>query len=349
MHRQSIGGYSRAMGDDLTQAVYALAGPLSLAFVSSIVQASAALIECNVLLNSSCTNFEGYSASLGFISTILILGFFICFFFAHLRAKLPEKFLYYFSVFLLLWWGVGVCVTTFQVTVIPDTKYFMTWLGFFTSALIAYSEFEQFSLLIDRLNTFEVYFQSTLYLIIFSIVEMISSIVYCTTLSCSSNSIFGIVIGASSFILCIIFLKTQHVDEISNKLIVFLCLLWTVGFCVLSLSGPFRYAGNGFFSSLACFILTFYIAQSKLFPFSSSFVASYQSHPHGLKKSAQDLTSANFASDNPQHVNKKSHAFILSNPGHVDESVSSSASGATGLYNSDMPSNSDQQSIREVV
>lgn len=53
---------------------------------------------------------------------------------------------------------------------------------------------------------------------------------------------------------------------------VILCFWWTITLCLLTLGGPFFFAGNGFFGCVLSFILSFVVAHAKLFPLNEHFM-----------------------------------------------------------------------------
>lgn len=267
----SLGAYSRKDGDDLEQVVYALAGPLTLTFLASTIQAAAAIDTC--VKAADCTGLQGYSVALGIVSASMLLVFFIAFAIEFARERLPDKSLLYMTGFLLLWWIVGVAFTTFQVTVVPDTRYFASWASLIFSAFVAHSEFEQFSQLVSDIRALERHSQATFYLFLASAVETAAAVFPCVDLTCTGVEIYGIILGATSLIVSIVLLRvdSDKLGFIGNLMAVYLVIWWTVGLGILTLAGPFKFAGNGFFSCWSAFLLSFFVAQGKIFPQSENF------------------------------------------------------------------------------
>jgi len=313
---QSIGGYSRRDGDDLGDAVYALSGPLILLVLASLLQTSAAADNCQNFLpsvNATCTNVMGYSLALGLISVIGMLGFFVAYSVESLRERLHEKTLYYMSISLLLWWSFGVAFTTFQTTTVPDLRYFSSWLCLLLSAQIAHSEFEQFASLMDKINHMERYSRSIFYLCLSSLVVTASSVFACVDVVCEPKEAFGISIGLISFVMTLALWRLNFkAEDIANKLAVLIAVLWFFSVCILTLLGPFRTAGNGFFSSCACFLLSFYIAHGLCFPFTNSFGTTHNRKPDSPKAKVKEFRSRD--GDNEIAVQKTTHAFFVSTP-----------------------------------
>ena len=325
---QSLGGYSRRDGDDLGDAVYALSGPLLLITAISLLHTSASIDTCvNFLpiINATCTEINGYSVALGLISTIFLFGFFIIFSLEKYRDRLPEKSLYYLSIGLLIWWGLGVAITTFQVTTIPDTRYFSVWMCFILSAHIARSEFEQFAMLLDKIKDLNGHARSIFYLCLASLVVTVSSVFTCVDLTCEAREQFGIAIGSIGFLLAIGLLRLHMVaEDIATKLAVFIAVLWFFSLCVLSLLGPFRFGSNGFFGTWACFLLSFYIAHGMCFPFSKPFGSMTSTSEQNIQsKNKLQSNNPSFGRDGDLNIDKKTRVFFVSSP---TASVNGSAS-----------------------
>jgi hypothetical protein len=262
----SIGVYSRRDGDGLTTAVYALSGPLLLTFLASILQSAASIVACTN--STDCLGLRGYSVALGIVSASLLLVFAIAFSIEYCRERIHEKTLMILCGGLFVWWIVGVAVTTFQITVIPDTRYFATWASLIFSALVAVTEFDQFSALVDELNGMERHSQATFYLLLASVVETAAAVFPCVDVACSGLVIYAIVFGGLSVLLCLILLilGPGRWYEIGSAISIFLVFWWTVGLGVLTLSGPFPLGGNGFFACWSGFLLSFFVAQNRMFP-----------------------------------------------------------------------------------
>jgi len=267
----SLGAYSRKDGDDLTQAVYALAGPLALTFLASTIQAASSIDTC--VRTSDCSGLQGYSVALGVVSSGLLLAYLILFSIEFTRERLHDKSLLFLAGFLLVWWIVGVAFTTFQVTVIPDTRYFASWASLIFAAFIAHSEFEQFARVISDIRALERHSQATFYLFLASIVELAAAVFPCADVTCTGIEIYGILVGATSLIISVVLLRvdSDRLGFAGNLMTIYLVAWWTIALAVLTLAGPFRFAGNGFFSCWCGFLLSFFVAQGKLFPHSENF------------------------------------------------------------------------------
>ena len=268
----SVGAYSRKDGDDLEQAVYALAGPLFLMFLASSIQAAAAINFCsNVALD--CSDLNGFSVALGVVSGSLLLLFFLVFAVESWRERIPDKSLLYLAGGLLVWWSVGVAFTTFQITIVPDTRYFASWASLIFAALVAHSEFDQFSQLVSDIRALERHSQATFYLLLASIVETAAAVFPCVDVGCGGLEIYAIIAGALSIVVCLILLRvsSSKLGMFGNVMAIYLVIWWTLGLGILTLSGPFLIGGNGFFACWCGFLLSFFVAQGKIFPQSENF------------------------------------------------------------------------------
>jgi hypothetical protein len=271
----SIGAYSRKDGDDIETAVYALGGPLALLFLSSVLQAAASIDECS--FRADCTQLYGYSVALGIVSASLLLIFFVAFAIPFCRERLHEKVLLGLTAGLLLWWCVGVALTTFQVTVRVTTKYIASFVALIFAALIAHSEFEQFRQLVSGVKALERHSQATFYLFLSSLVETAAAVFSCVDVVCTGVEIYGIILGGISLVLCAILLRADSDDlgVVGDILVSFQVVWWVVGLGIMTIGSgaPFPQAGNGFFSCWACFLLSCFVVQAKVFPQSENFMS----------------------------------------------------------------------------
>ena len=251
----AAGAYSRRGGDDLAVAVWALGGPLTLTLMSSVLQAAATLTLCQSAAFATlggCTGLYGFGAALGIVSALLITLYLVAF--ALARDRLHEKSMLYLSGFLFLWWIAGVGATTFSATtyVIGGTAYFSTWAALIFSALVLHSEWEQFQTIAASVQALEVHSRATFYLLIASIVNFISSIAVCTTACSLGTTIYAIIVGPVSAIICLLFLRvdSERLGGADKVLAIFLAVWWSFGFAVQTIGGPFVFTGNGFLGSL---------------------------------------------------------------------------------------------------
>ena len=252
---------------------------MSLCLMSSVVQAASALNACNnpgsavwivIMASGGCTGIYAFSIALGIISTVLIAAYLLAFTF--FRDRLPDRSLLYLAGFLFLWWIIGVASTTFQMNVIPNTAYFSTWSSFIFSGLILHSEWEQFQVAAARIAQLEQATRATFYCVLASIVNFASAVTFCVQQNCPPLNIYALVVGPISLVVCLIFLRVEpeRFGGADKPLSVFLVLWWSIAVGVQCVGGPFIIAGNGLFSCFAAFVLSFFVAQSRIFPVSNN-------------------------------------------------------------------------------
>lgn len=271
----SLGAQSRRGGDDLTTAVWSLGGALTLTLLAGSLEGIAAISFCaDPKYGTPCQDIYAFAVALGFVSSLLIAAYLLFFTFGD-RTKLPDKSMYYMSIFLVLWWIAGVGATTFQTNVRTDTQYFATWAALIFSCMVMHSEWSQFRDVVVHIRQFEASNRAIFYMLLASIVEFVAAIPACATgtpytgtSSCDGNAIYALIVGPISLVICGIFLKVdpETLGTAEKFLSVFTVLWWTVALGVLTISGPFIISGNGFFATWAGFCCSFFVAQARLFP-----------------------------------------------------------------------------------
>jgi len=271
---QMSAGYSRRDGDDLTVAIWSLSGPVALTAFAGIVEVAAAATACADI--QSCFGLAGFAVALGIISTIFLTIYLVFFNFS--RTSLPERSMLYLSAFLFLWWAAGVGATTFinpydndqGIPFFAGTQYFATWCAFLCSGLILHSEWEQFRNMISKMQGLEYSSRSTFYLLLASLVEVISAAFLCGNqkTTCSSQEIYALVVGCLSMVLCILLLRVdrEKFQGFDKAICLFLVFWWSIAMGYLTIAGPFIDADNGFFSTWIAFFASFFVAQSRIFP-----------------------------------------------------------------------------------
>ncbi|KAH9251949.1 hypothetical protein BASA81_010153 [Batrachochytrium salamandrivorans] len=234
---------TRRDGADMTTAVWSLGGPLSLTLFASVIQSAAAIQTCTLV---PCEGLLAYSVALGLVSAIFISVYLVLFTFA--RDRLPEKSMMFLALFLFVWWMAGVGALTFDASNLGVfTAYFAIWASFLFSGFIMHTEFTQFKSVVQRVGGMANEAKATFYLLLASLVELISAGVTCAD-TCSGVEIYALVVGGLSALLCLIMLKVDgdRFRGMEKAIAVFLCLWWAVGMGVLTIIGPFC----EFFSSL---------------------------------------------------------------------------------------------------
>ena len=223
------------------------------------IQAASAIQGC---VNATvCTDLLGYNVSVGVVSSVLVLGYLILFTF----ASLPEQSMMILSIFLFIWWMAAVAVLTFYFTVGVGAAYFAIWMCFLLSGFIMHSEVSQFRTAVDRVNSLESGGKYTFYLLLASLVELIAAGVVCGA-GCGGYQIYAVIVGAISFLFCLILLLASTSYSVQRVSSIFLCLWWAVGTGVLTILSPFLVVGNGFFACWFAFFVSFLMAQDHFFP-----------------------------------------------------------------------------------
>jgi len=226
----------------------------------SLVEMIAASQVCDIdMPNGSCNGTRGYQVALGLISLVIaaLVGLM-----AHFGKFTHPGNQAAVSAFLFLWWLAGVIVATFFgdfQTTQQAAGYFSTWFAFVTTLLALVNTSDSIEHGMDKtLNSVR---KPLFFLAIASLVTMGAAIGPCSG-NCSGYAAWAIVASVvSAFIAIVLFFLPTRVERKSMRIIgYFLVIWWIFAAACLTLGGPFRVAGNGFFGSFAALIASAWFA-----------------------------------------------------------------------------------------
>jgi len=248
-----------------------VAGLGSLLITSTIVVAQASQ-NCNNA--DKCESWNAYAIALGCVSLFMSFGLVL-----RIYCKKPEKsikwinkYMPYLSVFLTLWWGVGVATCTFDGPFEnTGNGFFATWIAFFISIYICQITIAKFGSVLKRCkNDIGDPQQRVMGMIwVLSFAEAYSCLLQMDERTVPGNEKssaqeeWGLACSLVSAGLIIIFLflepRLQRLRGQPGLLAYFLVPWWLFGAGVLTFDEPFTVTGNGYFCAWGCFCGSCYL------------------------------------------------------------------------------------------
>jgi len=258
------------------QTIIAALGSL---FISSTIVLAQASQDCNNA--DKCESWNAYAIALGCVSLFMSFGLVL-----KIYCKNPEKritwitkHIPYLSVFLTLWWGIGVVTCTFDGPFEnTGNGFFACWIAFFISIYLCQITIAKFGLVLERCkNDIGDPQQRVMGIImVLSFAEAYSCLLQMDEKTGSSNKKssaqeeWGLACSLISAGLIIIFLFLEpRLDRLRGQpglLAYFLVPWWLFGAGVLTFDEPFTATGNGYFCAWGCFCEScylLYLAQSE--------------------------------------------------------------------------------------
>jgi len=227
-----------------------------IAFFSLMVMIVAAQM-CDNLRNGDCEDTRAYEVAVGAFSFIIAFLAFLIHFFGRLQNVTHQAVI---SAFLFVWWVAGVIVLTFfgefQNT-LNANGYFGAWGAFIMSAFALVAVSPRFEESIDRNFHVHSVRKPLFFLAIASAVVLGAAIAPCSPRSnCHGYSLYALVVASFSLLLSLIFLfmPARLERTVMKGVAWFFLLWWAFGVGVLTLGGPFRHTGNGYFGSYAALL-----------------------------------------------------------------------------------------------
>ena len=100
-----------------------------------------------------------------------------------------------------------------------------------------HSEFSQFRSVVNSVSTFKYSSRYAFYLLLASIIEVISAAFVCGNVTCEANEIYALSVGGVSIVLCLLLLKVEPEKfRGSDKgVTLFLALWWGVAMAFLTI------------------------------------------------------------------------------------------------------------------
>lgn len=242
---------------------------MGILFLTSIVVTAQASQDCEKA-TVRCKSWSAYAVALGFVSALLSLYLFLTMTFLRERQEgRTKKILPYCSLFLTLWWGIGVATCTFD-GVFEETGngFFASWIALFLSIYfcqITISRFEK--ALLSCKNAVATHQQRVMGMImIMSFAVAYSCILHMDDKGDSNESktspqeLWGLICGITSALLIIaaLFLESKE-KRLPVAYVYFLVLWWLFGAGVLTFDEPFTATGNGYFGAWGSFCGSCYL------------------------------------------------------------------------------------------
>lgn len=259
---------------------------IALMVVSTVELAQASKVCADM---PSCEKEYAYAVSVGAISLILNLGMMAGYRFMQATV---DSIIGYYSLFMVLWWGVAVAVLTFD-SPFQETGngYFTTWGGALISVYFAQISVAKFKAILGKAMSTAVAGSAerrTLMLIlILSIVEAYACLLYFDEIDSaddisvevttdgvtvsqdkmSSQELWGFLCGVICAVLIAIYqLLKICTNCLTGKAFVlkylswFLVPWWLFGAGVVTFDSPFTTTGNGYFTAWGAFVASVYLA-----------------------------------------------------------------------------------------
>jgi len=240
--------------------------------VASCVELAQASQNCTEEL-IDCEEENAFAVAVGTISLFLCICYVICLLF---KRDFISKFTQYLSLFLLIWWTVGVIVLTFKHPFnTTGNGYFACWGALLLSIYYCQLAVEKLKVFGDRISNAisGSQLRKLIMLLMFlSYVEAFASLVLWDEVGGGSTDkqskqevwIFccGIISGALTmiYLLLEIFRPGMIKKQCSKYFSWFLVVWWMFGAGVATFDEPFPTTGNGYFCAWGAFVTSVYLA-----------------------------------------------------------------------------------------
>jgi len=262
--------------DNYKRNVLAALGSLFLASIVVLAQASQ-----NCKNASKCESWDAYAVALGCVSAFTTLGIVLGSYCHESETSIEwtDKRMPYLSVFLTIWWGIGVVTCTFDGPFEnTGNGFFACWIALFLSIYTCQISIAKFGLALKRCknDVGDPQQRVMAMIMVMSFAEAYSCLLKMdektgsTSEKASSQEQWGFACSLISAALIIIFLflepRLQRLRGQPGLLAYFLVPWWLFGAGVLTFDEPFTATGNGYFCAwgsfcASCYLL--YLAQTE--------------------------------------------------------------------------------------
>jgi len=219
-----------------------------------------------------CEDEHGYAVAVGFISLFFCLSYFIC---LYSKPTLVAQFTQYLSLFLVLWWGVGTIVLTFDAPFnTTGNGYFACWGAALLSILycqLAVEKFKTFGATMSNAISGTEQRKVLSLVMILSYVEAFAALVLWDEVSFGSTEkqsnqetwAFSCGIVAGGLATIYLLLEITRPNMLGPKVLKyfswFLVPWWMFGAGVATFDEPFPTTGNGYFCAWGAFVSSCYL------------------------------------------------------------------------------------------
>jgi len=203
--------------------------------------------------------FVDYAVAVGAVSMV-ISGLYILL--LTYKPGLSTSNGHFVSMFLLIWWGIGAGILTFNKPFLNvGNGYFACWLGFAMSGSFATQTIKYFSNGTRSIRTLEQDRRTVFFILITSFIEIVAAYFLCDNRpDCNNEYAFAIASGVLSACVCLIYFVAGGALP-TNYVAGFLLLWWmvSIGILTVDVGDPFGNVGNGYFAVWFCFLESVYL------------------------------------------------------------------------------------------
>jgi len=200
-----------------------------------------------------------YAIAVGVVSMIISGGYILA---TKYRSSFATSFAPYVSIFLLIWWGFGATITTFNEPFWNvGNGYFASWLGFTMSGSFASQTVEKLSSRTTGIQALSLDRAVVFFVLMASAIEIVAAAVLCNNNNdCNNDNAFAVACGVLSACVCLIYLLARGALPL-NMAAGFLGIWWMISTGVLTFDegDTFGFVGNGYFAIWCCFLASFYL------------------------------------------------------------------------------------------
>jgi len=236
--------------------------------ISSVIEFIQALIICS---DEKCDGLRGFAVALGSVTSFFCFAILVANWFKQdSKTVACECVLPYLSIFLALWWAVGVVMCTFEKPFEETGNgYFACWVALILSLNFCQITISKFGAMIFKckndLGTPEQ--RAMVIIIFFSFIEAYACILQLDeynaagSTKATSQEWFGLSCGLISGGLVIITVIIEAIFHkgFSGLLSYILVPLWLFGAGVVTFDEPFTETGNGYFCAWGAFCMSCYL------------------------------------------------------------------------------------------
>jgi len=245
----------------------AVIGSLVGLLISSVIEFIQALIVCS---NETCDGLRGFAVALGSVSSFFCFAILAANWFTQDSKTVGESVLPYLSIFLALYWAVGVVMCTFEKPFEETGNgYFACWVALILSLNFCQITISKFGAIIFKCkNDLGTPQQRAMVIItFFSFIEAYACILQLDEYNTAGSTMaswqewFGVSCGLISGSLVIITVIVEAIfhRSLSGLLSYSLVALWMFGAGVVTFDEPFRDTGNGYFCAWGAFCMSCYL------------------------------------------------------------------------------------------